>query len=282
VGAGIRDVLGESAPPEGAGRAGAGRRGIEPTCPRLWPALGALVEPEERGDPQSPLRWTVKSTRTPAGRLAGHGFDACRTAAGRLLRGHGCSLRGTAKAPEGTPARGGDRGRRFRRINDTARAFPARGRPAISADAEEKEPIGDFERPGRARRPCQDPAKAGGRSLARQAHTAAAPYGICDTGAGRGSANAGASHGAPASAAAPVRRRRSGLGRAACPRAARLLVAADSGGSSSARCPAFKVLLRQFALGTGIETAMARPPPGTPKRNKAEHRLFARAAMGAP
>ncbi|HEY3873031.1 MAG TPA: hypothetical protein VGM10_32035 [Actinocrinis sp.] len=128
VGAGMRDVLEEGAPVESTRRAGAGRRGIELTYPELWPVLDALIEPEERGDPQNPLRWTVKSTRSLADELVNHGFDLCHTTVGRLLREHGYSLRGTAKVLEGTAAHGEDRDRQF----PTSTTPPARCWPRAS------------------------------------------------------------------------------------------------------------------------------------------------------
>jgi Rhodopirellula transposase DDE domain len=275
VGAGMRDVVEESAPVESTRRTGAGRRGIELTYPELWPALDALIEPEERGDPQNPLRWTVKSTRTLADELVNHGFDLCHTTVGRLLREHGYSLRGTAKVLEGTAAHGEDRDRQFRHINDTTRAFLAQGQPVISVDTKKKEPIGNFERPGRTWRPYQDPVKVEDHSFAEQMQTIAVPHGIYDIGADRGFVNVGIGHDTPTFAIASIRRWWNELGRAAYPRATRLLIVADSGGSNSTHSLAFKVPLHRFALEIGIEITMAHLPPGTSKWNKVEHRLFA-------
>lgn len=275
VGAGMRDVVEQSAPVGSTRRAGAGRRGIEQSHPELWPALDALIEPEERGDPQNPLRWTVKSTRNLAGELANHGFDPCHTTVGRLLREHGYSLRGTAKVLEGTAVHGEDRDRQFRHINDATRAFLAEGQPVISVDTKKKEPIGNFERPGSTWRPYQDPVKVEDHSFAKQMQTIAVPHGIYDISAGQGFVNVGVSHDTPTFATASIRRWWNELGQAQYPQATRLLVVADSGGSNSTHSLAFKVLPHRFALESGIEITMAHLPPGTSKWNKVEHRLFA-------
>lgn len=275
VGAGIRDLAEESAPVERIRRRGAGRPGIERTFPGLWTALDALIEPEERGDPQNPLRWTVKSTRNLADELGASGFDVCHTTIGRLLREHGYSLRGTAKVLEGTAVHGEDRDRQFRYINDTTRTFLADGQPVISVDTKKKEPIGNFERPGRTWRPYHDPREVEDHSFAKDIKTTAVPYGIYDVGAEQGFVNVGTSHDTPSFAIASIRRWWSEIGREHYPHATRLLLVADSGGSNAARSLVFKALLHQFALDTGLEVTVSHLPPGTSKWNKVEHRLFA-------
>lgn len=275
VGAGMRDLTEESAPVQRIRRPGAGRPGIEQTCLGVWDALDALIEPEERGDPQNPLRWTVKSTRTLADELVRQGFEICHTTVGRLLREHGYSLRGTAKVLEGAAAHGQDRDRQFRHINDTTRAFLADGQPVISVDTKKKEPIGNVERPGRTWRPYRNPVEVADHTFAGQIETIAVPYGIYDIGAQRGFVNVGTSHDTPTFAIASIRRWWNEIGREQYPQATKLLVVADAGGSNASRSLVFKLLLHQFALSTGIEITMCHLPPGTSKWNKVEHRLFA-------
>jgi len=275
VRAGMRDVADESVPAERIRRAGAGRPGIEQARPGVWGALDALIEPEERGDPETPLRWTVKSTRTLAGDLAGQGFAISHTTVAGLLRGHGYSLRGTAKVLEGMAVHGPDRDRQFRHINDTTRAFLADGQPVISVDTKKKEAIGNFERPGLTWRPYQDPVKVADHSFAGEFAATAIPYGIYDVGANRGFVNVGISHDTPTFAVASIRRWWAEAGHGRYPGATRLLLIADSGGSNAARSLVFKVLLHQFALETGLEVTVCHLPAGTSKWNKVEHRLFA-------
>jgi hypothetical protein len=275
VGAGLRDLADGSAPVERVRRAGAGRAGIETSCPGLWPALDALIEPEERGDPENPLRWTVKSTRTLAEELRRQGFAISHVTVGHLLREHGYSLRGAAKVLEGKAVHGPDRDRQFRHINDTVRAFVSDGQPVISVDAKKKELIGNFERPGTTWRPYHDPLEVADHTFVFSDTPLAVPYGIYDVAADQGFVNVGLSHDTPAFAVASIRRWWLESGRIDYPQATRVLVIADAGGSNAARSLAFKVLLHQFALEAGLEVTVRHLPPGTSKWNKIEHRLFA-------
>jgi Rhodopirellula transposase DDE domain len=275
VGAGARDLRAEDAPTDRIRRPGAGRHCIEQVQPGLWTALDALIEPEERGDPANPLRWTVKSTRTLADELARQRHPVSHTVVGRLLREHGYSLRGTAKVLEGKAAHGEDRDRQFRHINDTVCQFVAAGDPVISVDTKKKEPVGNFERPGRTWRPYRDPVKVEDHTFAKDIDAVAVPYGVYDVGAGTGFVNVGISHDTPAFAVASVRRWWQRVGRGRYLRAGRLLIVADSGGSNAARSLVFKILLHQLALEIGLRITVAHMPPGTSKWNKVEHRLFA-------
>ena len=272
---GMREVAEGSAPVARVRRPGAGRPGIEQAQPELWPALDALIEPEERGDPQNPLRWTVKSTRVLADELARQGFVIHHTTVAALLREHGYSLRANVKVAEGAAAHGPDRDRQFRNINDSTRAFLAAGQPVISVDTKKKEPIGNFEQNGRTWRPYNDPVKVEDHTFAGDIDMIAVPYGIYDVGADKGFVNLGTSHDTPTFAVASIRRWWAEHGQARYGHASKLLVVADAGGSNAARSLVFKALLHRFALETGLEITVMHLPPGTSKWNKVEHRLFA-------
>ena len=138
-------------------RPGAGRRRAAETDPGLLPALMALVEPDERGDPMSPLRWTTKSLRRLAGELARAGHRAGRDTVAGLLHGEGFSLQGTSRTLEG--ARHPDRDGQFRYINELVAAFQRAGQPVVSVDAKKKELVGDFHNDGREWRPKGDPVR---------------------------------------------------------------------------------------------------------------------------
>jgi hypothetical protein len=250
---GVRDVADESAPTDRVRRPGAGRRGIERARPGIWQALDALVEPEERGDPENPLRWTVKSTRVLADELGRQGFAVSHTVVGKLLREHGFSLRGTAKVLEGKAEHGPGRDRQFRHINDTTKAFLADGQPVISVDTKKKEPVGNFDRPGAVWRPYQDPVKVADHSFVEAGAATAVPYGVYDIGADTGFVNVGVSHDTPTFAVASIRRWWDTVGAGRYPRAGRLLVVADAGGSNAARSLVFKALLHRLAVDTGLQ-----------------------------
>ena len=175
-----------------ARRPGGGRKRLAETDPGLVPALLALVEPDERGDPASPLRWTVKSVRALAAELtaAGHrvGPDTVHT----LLRSQGFSLQGNAKTLEGRQHP--DRDAQFRYINEQARAFAAAGDPVVSVDAKKKEQVGQYASAGRAWRPRGEPVRVRDHDFAAPDSLAAIPYGIYDLAANAGWVNVGTDH----------------------------------------------------------------------------------------
>src|SRR5580704_1770951 len=130
-----------------ARRPGGGRKRAADLDPGLRPALLALVEPDERGDPMSPLRWTAKSTRVLADELMAQGHKVSADTVGDLLRAEGFSLQGNAKTIEGR--RHPDRDAQFRYISEQAGAHQAAGQPVISVDTKKKELVGAFRNGGR-------------------------------------------------------------------------------------------------------------------------------------
>jgi Rhodopirellula transposase DDE domain len=104
-----------SHPPTRARWPGGGRRPATLQDPDLVPALLALVEPDERGDPQSPLRWTTKSLRHLAEELTRQGHPVSAPTVGRLLKRERFSLQANVKTLEG--AQHPDRDAQFRYLN---------------------------------------------------------------------------------------------------------------------------------------------------------------------
>lgn len=128
-------------------RPGGGRNRAVDLDPGLRSALLALVEPDERGDPISPLRWTVKSTRNLAAELTRQGHQVSADTVGDLLREEGFSLQAGAKTLEGKQHP--DREAQFRYINEQAREHMAAGQPVISVDTKKEELVGDYKNTGR-------------------------------------------------------------------------------------------------------------------------------------
>ena len=258
-------------------RPGGGRKRAAGTDPGLVPALLALVEPEERGDPMSPLRWTTKSTRTLAGELTRQGHKVSAGTVGDLLREQGFSLQGNAKTVEGK--RHPDRDAQFRYINRQARDHQEAGDPVISVDAKKKEMAGEFGNAGRQWRPKGRPARVRDHDFASEAAGKAIPYGIYDLAANAGWVNVGTDHDTAAFAVESIRRWWNAAGRLDYPAARRLMIAADAGGSNGYRTRAWKTGLAALALETGLEITVCHFPPGTSKWNKVEHRLFSHITM---
>jgi hypothetical protein len=252
--------------------AGAGRKRLADLDPGLRPALLALIEPEERGDPVSPLRWTTKSTRVLAEELTRQGHRVGADTVAGLLRAEGFSLQGNAKSVEGKQSP--DRDAQFRYLNDQVTRHREAGEPVVSVDTKKKEQVGEFANPGRQWRPAGDPVRVRDHDFLDRERGKVAPYGIYDLAANTGWVNVGIDHDTAVFAAESLRRWWRGDGAAAYPGATRLLITADAGGSNSYRSRVWKAELAALATETGLVITVCHFPPGTSKWNKIEHRLF--------
>ncbi|MFE4337468.1 ISAzo13 family transposase [Streptomyces sp. NPDC056831] len=260
-------------------RSGGGRKSAEELDPLLVPALMALVEPDERGDPMSPLRWTTKSLRHLAEELSRQGHRVSAPTVGRLLRESGFSLQGTAKTVEGKQHP--DRDAQFRYINEQVKQHQAAGEPVISVDGKKKEQLGLLPNAGREWRPAGDPVRVEDHSFFTVGADVeqAIPYGIYDITADTGWVNVGVDHDTSAFAVASIRRWWEARGAGDYPHATRLLITADAGGSNSYRFRLWKAELAALAADAGLTITVCHFPPGTSKWNKIEHRLFSHITM---
>jgi len=258
-------------------RPGGGRKRAADLDPGLVPALLALVQPEERGDPMSPLRWTTKSTRNLAGELTRQGHEVSADTVGDLLREQGFSLQGNAKTLEGT--RHPDRDAQFRYISGQARGHQGAGDPVISVDTKKKELVGEFANAGRQWRPGGQPAAVRTHDFPGDSEGKAIPYGVYDVTADAGWVNVGTDHDTAAFAVESIRRWWNARGSQDYPGARRLLITADAGGSNGYRTRAWKAGLAALAAETGLEITCCHFPPGTSKWNKIEHRLVSHITM---
>jgi len=259
-------------------RPGGGRKRVEDTDPAVVEALLALVEPDERGDPVSPLRWTTKSLRHLAEELTRQGHPVSPSTVRRLLRVAGFSLQANSKTLEGKQHP--DRDAQFRYLHGQVIEHQKAGQPVISVDAKKKEMLGQLPNPGREWRPKGDPVQVEDHSFftGPQGETAI-PYGVYDLTTDTGWVNVGVDHDTSAFAVASIRRWWQARGQADYPQASRLLVTADAGGSNSYRYRAWKAELAALAADTGLSITVCHFPPGTSKWNKIEHRLFSQITM---
>jgi hypothetical protein len=253
-------------------RPGAGRPKAEGAQPGLKRALDGLLEEGKRGDPVSALTWNTLSLRDIAGQLAGRGFAASKDTVARMMRADGYSLRGMSRVLEGT--RHEDRDAQFRNINAKIAEYQAAGEPVISADGKKKEQLGEFYRDGRSWRPAGDPVKVRSHDFADRGTVTVTPYGVYDIAANRGFVVAGTSRDTAAFAVNAIRLWWQEEGSLRYPRARRLLVTCDAGGSNSYRARLWKDQLAVLAQETGLRIEVMHFPPGTSKWNKIEHRLF--------
>jgi hypothetical protein len=253
--------------------AGGGRKKAVDRDPGLLADLERLVDPATRGDPVSPLRWTTKSTRTLADALTGMGHQVSHLSVGHLLHGLHYSLQANSKVVEG--AAHPDRDAQFGYINTKVRAFLRRGDPVISVDTKRKELVGAYKNPGQEWRPQGQPVRVKVHDFKDPVLGKAIPYGIYDLGHHNGWVEVGIDHDTAAFAVAAIRAWWYGDGATAYPRATRLLITADAGGSNSYRSRLWKTELAALSDQTGLSITVCHFPPGTSKWNRVEHRLFA-------
>ena len=240
--------------------------------------MEALVEPETRGDPMSPLKWTTKSTRNLSEGLAGRGHQVSASTVATLLTGElGYSLQGNAKTIEGKQHP--DRDAQFGDLNAQAEEHMAAGCPVISVDTKKKELVGRYKNGGREWRPGGEPEQVNVHDFADQDLGKAVPYGVYDVAANTGWVNVGTDHDTSQFAVQAIRRWWDTVGKDAYPDAGRLLICADGGGSNGHRTRLWKTELAELAAETGLEISVCHLPPGTSKWNKIEHRLFSHISM---
>ena len=253
-------------------RVGAGRKRAEVLDPGIPAALERLVEPESRGDPQSPLRWTCKSTRRLAQALTAQGHPVGPTTVRQLLKKAGYSLQANRKTREGESHP--DRDAQFHHINGRVKGQQRRGQPAISVDTKKKETLGNLKNAGQTWRPKREPREVDTHDFPDPRRGKAVPYGVYDLRHNEAWVSVGISSDTAEFAVESIRRWWKRLGRRRHPQAKRLLITADSGGSNSSRNRLWKVELQHLSDETGLEMEVCHFPPGTSKWNKIEHRLF--------
>jgi hypothetical protein len=274
--AGIRELkIQESTPslPNPAiRRPGGGRKRVLETDPGLWAALDAMVDPVTRGHPETPLRWTCKSTRKLAAELCRQGHPVSDRTVARLLYEAGYSLQANRKTREGNGHP--DRNAQFEHISQQVQRVQKRGQPVVSVDTKKKELVGDFKNPGQEWRPESDPQKVRVHDFKDEELGKAIPYGVYDMTNNQGWVSVGIDHDTAYFAANTIRRWWEDMGNKRFPRATELMITADGGGSNSSRSRLWKVALQGLADQLQMKLKVCHFPPGTSKWNKIEHRLF--------
>jgi hypothetical protein len=270
---GIREIQGGASP--GARyirRPGGGRKTITTSDPALLEALESLIEGGTRGDPESPLRWICKSTRTLAGQLTRQHHPISYVKVAQLLHEQDYSLQSNRKTEEGEDHP--DRDAQFRHINTAVKKNLAAGMPVISVDTKKKELVSNYDNAGQQWLPAKQPRPVSGHDFPSPEVPRAYPYGIYDLGRNAGFVNVGTDHDTGAFAVASIRGWWRIEGRHLYPGANQILITADGGGSNGARLRLWKLELQKLADEAGLLLSLCHFPPGTSKWNKIEHRLF--------
>jgi transposase len=255
-----------------ARRPGGGRKMLTIVDPSLLTDLERLVEPTTRGDPESPLRWTCKSTTRLAEELNGPEHRISQRKVCDLLAQLGYSLQSTRKTREGSHHP--DRNAQFEHIAATVKRFQKAGQPVISVDTKKKELIGDFAVKGREWRPAGQPELVRVHDFEDRQLGKVTPYGVYDLAANQGWVSVGIDHDTAEFAVETIRRWWREMGRSMYPKARRLLITADAGGSNGSRVRLWKVHLQHLADELSLTITVSHFPPGTSKWNKIEHRMF--------
>lgn len=273
--AGIRELQTGQGKPLAAGRSrktGGGRKPLTFHNPDLLLALEKLVEPTTRGDPESPLRWTCKSTRALAEELRRQGYGIGERKVADLLHQMGYSLQANAKTLEG--GQHPDRNAQFEYVNTQAKKFFEQGLPVISVDTKKKELVGNYSNHGQEWQPKGEPEKTLIHDFPDKELGKAIPYGVYDLGRNQGWVSVGIDHDTAEFAVDSILSWWKHMGRKTYPQATELLIMADAGGSNASRSKLWKVALQGLANLTGLHIHVSHFPPGTSKWNKIEHRMF--------
>jgi len=268
----VRDANPEAPVGSGLRRKGAGRKKRTQADPELLHALESLVEPTTRGDPESALRWTCKSTTLLAQELTRQRHTVSPRTVGRLLNESGYSLQSNRKTLEGDGHP--DRNAQFEYINASVKRFQQRGQPVISVDTKKKELVGVFKNGGREWRPKGEPEEVKVHDFLDPDLGKAIPYGVYDLSENQGWVSVGIDHDTAHFATEAIRRWWKKMGSKRYRDARELLITADGGGSNSSRCRMWKVALQELAIKLGMPIHVHHFPPGTSKWNKIEHRMF--------
>ena len=270
---GLSDIRNKySAGPGRLRKAGAGRKKKVSKDSTLLADLKRLIEPSTRGDPMRPLLWTPRSVRKLTKELMAMGHKVSHTVVCNLLHEMNYSLQANSKTLEGTNHV--DRDAQFEYINEQANAFLAARQPVISVDTKRQEIIGNFKNGGKEWHPKNTPETVKVHDFIDPKLKRAVPYGVYDINNNVGWVSVGTDHDTASFAVNTIRRWWRTMGKKRYPKAKRLMITADSGGSNGYRVRLWKVELQKLSNQLKMPITVCHMPPGTSKLNKIEHRLF--------
>ena len=257
---------------------GAGRKKAIEQDPKLITAVKKIIEPNTRGDPETPLKWTCKSIRNITEEVNNQGFVVEKDTIRNILHDElKYSLQANSKTLEGKNHP--DRDEQFKYINKQVKKFMRANNPVISIDAKKKEKIGEYDNKGKQWRPKGNPKKVKSHDFPDKKKGKVTPYGVYDINNNFGLVNVGCDYDTSAFAVESIRRWWKQFGIKVYPEATKLLICADAGGSNGYKRRLWKTELQGFATSYNLEITVLHFPPGTSKWNKIEHRLFSHISM---
>jgi hypothetical protein len=255
-------------------RSGGGRKFAEEKYPEIQEKVLEIIDGATYGNPENPLSWTTESLRKIQAALKDiDEITVAYNTVGSILEFLGYSKQSNKKMLQlGT--KHPDRNVQFKYINATAKRFLNRKAPVISVDTKKKENIGNFKNSGQEYRRRKDPRKVLDHDFSIEGLGKIAPYGIYVLNDNTAFVNVGTSHDTSEFAVESISRWWEIVGKKTYPKARKILITCDCGGSNGYRVRMWKCQLQQFANRTKLKIHVSHFPPGTSKWNKVEHRLF--------
>ena len=269
---GLKDIKSKKNYIDAVRRPGGGRKKIIETDKTILSALEALLEPATRGDPESVLRWTCKSTRQLANELNKKGYRVSDRKICDLLSDLGCSLQANRKTNEGKSHP--DRDDQFLFIYKKVKNFQRAKQPVVSVDTKKKELVGTYKNQGKEWNQKQNPMDVDTYDFPDPKTPKASPYGVYDLTKNEGWVSVGISSDTAEFAVATIKRWWVKMGKKRYPVAKKIYITADCGGSNSRRSRLWKMELQKLADKIRMDIHVSHFPPGTSKWNKIEHKMF--------
>ena len=253
-------------------KSGGGRKKLTDKYSNLVRDLDSLVDPVTRGDPESPLLWTCKSTYKLADELTRQDYAISQRTVWKLLFELGYRLQANKKTKEG--AHHPDRNAQFEYIYETVRFFQKEHHPVLSVDTKKKENLGNFKNNGKEYGQKNHPREVNGHDFPDKRLGKVSPYGVYDISRNKGWVSVGISHDTAEFAVNTIRSWWYKMGQPFYEKSDKLLITADCGGSNGYRVRLWKRELQKLANELNRTIHVCHFPPGTSKWNKIEHRMF--------
>lgn len=251
---------------------GGGRKQLIIKDPSIKDCIEIIIEPDIRGDPETPLRWTSKSIRKISDYLKSKGYSVSKQSVARILHGMEFSLQGNFKSIEGKDHP--DRDAQFCFISKMSKKFISKKDPIISVDTKKKEKVGEYKNQGREWQKKGCAIKVNGHDFPDPKKPNANPFGIYDVKDNSGFVNVGVTADTGEFAVSSIQYWWNKIGKIRYPKSKKILICADAGGSNGYRLRLWKRELQKLANKSKLEIYVCHFPPGTSKWNKIEHRLF--------
>ena len=252
---------------------GGGRKPITQKYNNITEEIEKIIESSTAGNPERIILWTTKSLRNIEDILREKGLKASHDTIGNILKEMGYSLQQNQKMLQ-IDAPHPDRNAQFEYINKKSGRFIKDGQPVISVDTKKKELIGNFKTTGVEYNRKKSPTKVLDHDFPLKDLGKVAPYGIYDINRNEGFVNLGISHDTAEFAVESIIRWWQTLGAHTYPKACKLYITSDSGGSNGSRTRLWKKQLQELANIANLEIHVSHFPPGTSKWNKIEHKMF--------